>query len=83
MPVYLPILAEDHRRFIAGIHGPNDRSLLGKTTETPEIDDRLFRLDVLFFVLDTKPVQRLFQILAVRAVLQGVDYYRAHFFTLI
>ena len=60
---------------------PKDRSLLGKTTETPEINDRLFRLDVLFFVLDIKPIQCFFQFFTVRAILHRVDYYRAHFFS--
>jgi hypothetical protein len=81
MPVYRLIITEDHRRLMAGIQVPKDRSLLGKTTETPEINDRLFRLYVLFFVFDTKPVQCFFQFFTVRAVIHGVDYYRAHFFT--
>ena len=53
MPVYLPILGADHRRFITGIQEFEYWSLLGKTAETPKINDHLFRLDVLLYVLDT------------------------------
>lgn len=83
MPVYLPILAEDHRRLIAGILESEYRSLLGNTTETPEVNDRFLRLHVLLFVLNTKAIQSPFQFFTIRAVLQGVDYYCAHFFTVI
>jgi hypothetical protein len=71
IPVYLPILAEDHRRLIAGIQESEYRSLQGKTAETPEINDRLFRFDVLLLILNTKTVQYPFQFFTIRAVLHS------------
>ena len=81
MSVYLPILIEDQLKLVAGIHEYEYRSLLGETTQTSEINNRLIRLYVLFFVFDTKTTQRPLQFFIVRAVLHGVNYYRAHYFT--